>query len=197
MEYSAGMVSRPYWYIESKKTAKHLIEGFDKNHIKNLVISENIYQVTGEVRAIQIFNTVYKRLSSLDNVLLNGLANSDVTTSKIITLFSIMKTDRLFFEFMYEVFREKLILGDFILKERDINLFFENKKTQSDVIAKWTEKTVSKLKNTYFRILFEVGLIEDISKDRKITPINLDYKLTEHLEQNNMKVFLNCINGNS
>lgn len=69
MNYSAGMVSKPFWYIETKKTAKYLLEGFDKDSIKNLTITENIYQTSKQYRAIEIFNMVYKRLNSLDKVL--------------------------------------------------------------------------------------------------------------------------------
>ena len=194
MKYSAGMVSRPFWYVEEKKTAKYLLEGLDKNTIKNLVITENIYQAPTEYRAIQIFNTVYKRLTSLDESLLFNIVNSDVATSKIIALFSIMKTDELFFEFMYEVFREKLILGDYMLRDRDVNVFFSNKKTQSDIITKWTDYTIEKLKRCYTRVLYEAGLIVNNSRDRKIVPVNLDYKICQHM-QNDMSVYLNAVIG--
>lgn len=38
MQYSAGMVSRPFWYIEAKKTAKYLIEYKDTKEIKDIVV---------------------------------------------------------------------------------------------------------------------------------------------------------------
>lgn len=59
MEYSAGMVSKPFWYLETKKTAKYLLEGLEKDIIKNLVINDNIYQTPTDYRATQVFNTVY------------------------------------------------------------------------------------------------------------------------------------------
>jgi hypothetical protein len=196
MEYSAGMTSRPFWYIESKKTAKYMLEGLDKEAIRRKVIDENIYQAPSKERADHMFNSIYRRLLSLDTFLINKIASSDVLTSKVMLMFGIMKTDRLFFEFMYEVFREKLLLGDYLIKDRDINVFFSSKVTQSDdVIAKWTENTIRKMKSSYMRILFEAGLIISSSEERKITPISLDYKICEHLKENGMAAYLYSVMG--
>ena len=103
MNYSAGMTSRPFWYIEAKKTAKYMIDGLNKEEIRKIIIEENIFQAPSEERANQIFNTIYRRLSSLDAIFLERITLSDVATSKILVLFSIMKNDRLLFEFMFEV----------------------------------------------------------------------------------------------
>lgn len=195
MEYSAGMTSRPFWYIESKKTAKCMLEGLDKEAIRKKVIDENIYQAPSKERADHMFNSIYRRLISLDTFLINKIAHSDVLTSKVMLMFGIMKTDRLFFEFMYEIFREKLLLGDYLIKDRDINVFFSSKVTQSDVIAKWTENTIRKMKSSYMRILFEVGLISSSSKERKVTPISLDYKICEHLKESGMAGYLYSVMG--
>lgn len=195
MEYSAGMTSRPFWYIESKKTAKYMLVGLDKEAIRKKVIDENIYQAPSKERADHMFNSIYRRLISLDTFLINKIAFSDVLTSKVMLMFGIMKTDRLFFEFMYEIFREKLLLGDYLIKDRDINVFFSSKVTQSDVIAKWTENTIRKMKSSYMRILFEVGLIISSSEERKITPISLDYKISEHLKESGMAAYLYSVTG--
>jgi hypothetical protein len=82
-------------------------------------------------------------------------------------LLSIMKTDRLFFEFMHEVFKEKFILGDFILKDIDINNFFDIKKTQSETVSKWTDIIITKLKRCYARMLLEVATMHGI-KDLRV-----------------------------
>lgn len=193
MEYSAGMTSRPFWYIESKKTAKYMLEGFDKESIRKIVVDENIYQAPSKDRADHMFNSIYRRLNSLDIYLIEKIITSDVLTSKVLVMFAIMKTDRLFFEFMHEVFREKLLLGDYLLKDRDINVFFDNKRTQSGVISKWTDHTIKKMKSSYTRILFEVGLISSSSGDRKITPVPLDYKICDYLKENGMAAYLHSI----
>lgn len=189
------MVSKSFWYLETKKTAKYMLAALDKSDIKKVVITENIYQTPTECRANQIFNVVYKRLSNLDEFLLTTVVNADVATSKILVLFSIMRTERLFFEFMYEVFREKLILGDYILKDRNVTIFFDHKKVQSEVVANWTEATLERLKQCYTRLLYEAGLTASSSGDRHITPANLGYKIVSHMQQNDMSAYLYAVMG--
>lgn len=135
------------------------------------------------------------RLKSLDDVLLTSIVNADVATSKVLVMITIMKTNRLFFEFMYEVFRGKLILGDYILKDRDMNIFFDHKKVQSDIVSSWTEATIQRLKQCYTRILYEAGLTASSSGDRHIKPANLDYKIVSHMQQNDMSAYLYAVMG--
>jgi hypothetical protein len=84
MKYSAGLVSKPFWYMESKKTASYMLEGLDKASIKQLIMSENIYQAPTEYRSNQILNTVYNILSTLDGALLEHIMLSVVSTSKVV-----------------------------------------------------------------------------------------------------------------
>jgi hypothetical protein len=195
MKYSAGMVSKSFWYLETKKTAKYMLSSFEKSEIRQLILMENIYQTPNECRAIEIFNVVYKRLSSLDEFLLTTVVHTDITTSKVLVLFSIMRTERLFFEFVYEVFREKIILGDYMLQDRDITSFFEHKKVQSEIVANWTEATIERLKQCYTRVLYEAGLTESSSGGRHIKPANLDYKIISHMQQRDMSAYLYAVMG--
>ena len=52
----------------------------------------------------------------LDEQLINKLINGDSTTIKQIIIYSIMKSDRFFFEFMDEVYKDKIILREFKIK---------------------------------------------------------------------------------
>ena len=131
-EYKSTIKSKPFFYKESKKAASLMIQGLNNVEIKNKSINENIFQVNTENRRKEIASTVLKRLSVLDDYMLQKIAEGSMETSKILVLISIMKTDRLFFEFMSEVFREKIILKDFYLNDADFNIYFERKKEQSE-----------------------------------------------------------------
>ena len=50
-----------------------------------------------------------------------------------------MKTDRLFFEFMDEVIREKLEANNYLIEKKDLNVFFVTKAEQDEKMANWTE----------------------------------------------------------
>ena len=52
-------------------------------------------------------------------------------SGKIINLYAIMKTDRLFFEFMKEVIQEKLKPNNYLLEKKDLNLYITSKVEQN------------------------------------------------------------------
>ena len=62
MNYSAGMVSHVFAFVETKQTAELMAAGMPKDEIKDKVIGENLYQLRNETRLRRTFNYVYKRL---------------------------------------------------------------------------------------------------------------------------------------
>ena len=60
MEYSAGLTSKLFWLQESRKTASYIADGYDKNRIRDIAWSENIYQVKAEYRAYEVLNGTYR-----------------------------------------------------------------------------------------------------------------------------------------
>ena len=195
LEYSAGMVSCLFWLSETRKTAELLIDGKDKNEIKGLAIKENIYQVRAADRAIRIFGVAVKRIESLPENLINHIAKGDIGTAKLFVLLSILKTDLLFFEFVHEVYRQAIILGENKITDRNINNFFDIKIAQSEVVAKWSDSAIKKLKQCYIKMLFEAGVLYSAIGERKIIISPVDYKLKKILNDNNLKVYLIAITG--
>ena len=187
MEYRACLVSKPIWYAETKITAKYLCQGYDKDSLRKIVIDDNIYETHAEYRAIEILNTVTLRLSRLPKELISEIAFGDVVQSKILVLISVLMSDRLFFEFMYDVFQDKITIGDLIISNRDLDDFFENKKHQSEAVEKWTPRTIQKLRQAYMRILCDTNLISSSVPPRKITvplisPENVNILKANHLD---------------
>lgn len=135
MEYSAGMVSQAFAFVETKKTAELMTAGMSKEEIRNKVMSENLFQLKNETRLRRTFNYVYKRLESLPEGAAQLLVKVDNDNAKLLTLISIMITDKLFFEFVYEVYRGKIILGEKTIEDRDMNVFFDDKAAQSEEVS--------------------------------------------------------------
>ena len=195
MKYSAGLVSKSFWYLESKKTARYMLDGLNREEIRDLAIKDNIYQVESEYRAKRVANAIYTRLNSFPEILLRDVVESDVATSKVLILISIMKTDRLFFEFMYEIFRNSIILGDNSIKDRDMNIFFEEKKSQSETVNKWVESTIRRLKSEYIKMMNDAGLLKVDSDKREIMVPFFDYRVKQRLIDNNMTHYVYAITG--
>lgn len=181
-EYKSTIKSRPLFYLDTKRVADLMCKGYKTFEIKEKAIRENIFQVKTEARKKEIASTIIARLKHLDDYLLEKIAYSDSETSKKLVLYSIMKTDRLFFEFMYEVIREKFILKEHFLTDKDFTIFFDSKKQQSDKVASWEDYTFYKLKQVYIRILYEAGLIRNQKGNREINRTYLDYDVKQYMK---------------
>jgi len=195
LEYKSTIKSRPFLFREMKKAAELINKGLKEFEIKNKAKNDNIFQVNTETRRSEIASTVMRRLKALDDFLIDKLANGEIDTSKQIVVYAIMKTDRLFFEFMYEVFREKILLRDFTLQDKDFNIFFDRKKEQSERVASWDDYTFYKLKQVYIRILFEAGFIKNQKNDREITRPIVEEDVAYHLKEIGDTKYLNALTG--
>lgn len=180
--YSAGLISQSFWFIEIKKMIKLIENGESEEKIKRFCIEENLFGATKEYRAKRIYGYIWNRVKKLDKHLIDLFSKSDLATQKIINLVAIIKTDRLFFEFIFEVYREKNILGVQVIEESDVNIFFNNKEVQNDDIAKWTDGTKRRLRSIYFNYLEDANLLTIVNKQKTITPPILDIELERYLE---------------
>ncbi len=194
MEYSAGIVSKLLWFVETRETAK-LLQTNSYSEVERLVIEKNLYQQNKTDRIQREFNCIKKRLQALPEELVKELIKTDVNTAKVIVFISAMATDLLLFEFVYEVYRDKLRMADYKLEDIDFNVFFTNKSKQSEKIAGWTDSTISKIKQTYSRYLFEAGLIEGTKMNKKICRAYIDQDLRDILIRRNMGKYLYAVTG--
>ena len=194
-EYSAGMVKLSFWFAEFRKVIELLSSGKTLPEIKQMNVQENIFSAPTQARAIQIFNTVSTRVKGLDSSFYAVFAKSDISTQKFIALIAVMQTDSLFFDFVYEVYREKLILGIDELADSDVGIFFKNKQLQSEKVAKWTDYTLKRLGTCYKTMLMEAGLIDQGTGTRKILKPILDKDLEECLKINGMETTLRALTG--
>lgn len=194
-EYSAGMVKLSFWFAEFRKVIELLKSGKTLPEIKQLNIQENIFSAPTQARAMEIFNTVSARVKSLEPSFYTLFQRSDISTQKLIALIAVMKSDTLFFDFVYEVYREKLILGMGELADSDIGIFFKNKQLQSEKVAQWTDYTLKRLGGCYKTMLMEAGLIDRATGSRKIVRPIIDKELEECLKDNRMEITLRALTG--
>ena len=122
-KYSSGLVSESFWFIEFKKIIQLKNDGKSWDDIRDLCLNNNLLGISKDYRARRIYGYLKNRVDTLDEGLINIFINADLTTQKIINIIAIAKKNRLFFEFLYEVYREKVLLGAIELTDSDINIF--------------------------------------------------------------------------
>lgn len=195
MNYSAGLISQSFWFVEIKKIINLINDGMAEDEIKKLCIDENLFGVMKEYRAKRIYGYIWNRAKKLDKTLIDLFCTSDLATQKVINLIAILKTDRLFFEFMFDVYREKNILGIPVIEDADVNIFFKKKEIQSEDIASWTDGTKRRLRSIYFNYLTDANLLTVVEKKKTITPPILDIALERYLETCGDGAIIKAITG--
>lgn len=195
MGYSASSVKYRFWFMETRETAR-LLQEHSLSEVRDIVLQENIYQQNTQERVISEFGCIKGRIEAVPKEMVELLLTTDVNTAKLITLISAMAADRMLFELVYEVIREKLRLGDNEFKDADLNIFFGRKQEQEEMVASWTEATVKKLKSTYTRFLKEAGILSiDDKKVKRISRPYIEDELRTVLLRNNMQDYLCALTG--
>ena len=193
--YSAGAVKHSFWFMEFRKVVSLRAEGKTWDEIKQLNEDENIFGAPTPLRANQIWSTVSGRIKCLDDSFCPVFQSCDVSAQKLFALVAAMAYDTLFAEFVYEVIREKLIIGSNEYADSDIRIFFKNKQEQDDKVAKWTDVTTKRLGACYKTLLFEAGLTDKGKDLRKILKPILDPAMERWLLDQNMEYYIKALTG--
>lgn len=194
-EYSASAVKHLFWFAEFKKVVQLLVEGFSMEEIRQKNRTENLFGCPTERRATQIFNVVSARIQSLDESFYPVFMDSELSSQKLLALVAAMAYDTLFFDLVYEVVREKIIIGCNELHDSDFRIFLSSKQQQDEKAAKWTPETCAKLCVVYKSMLYDAGLTDKAKGTRKIHVPILEFELEDWLRANGLSVMIEALTG--
>ena len=194
-EYSAGIVSKGFWFLEFKKYLEFLKDGNNENDIRKMQDEENIFSASSKDYGKRIISEVNKRIKILPEGIKELFFKSDTGTQKVINLLSIMGTDKLFFEYVYNSYRNELLLGTKEYNPGVVMKFLKEKAEQNEEVAKFSEKTLKRMQGTYGNYLKEAGLLEGKNKEILYGKVYLDYELEKLLRENNMEIYIKALKG--
>ena len=194
-EYSAGIVSKGFWFLEFKKYLELLKNENNENEIKKMQDEENIFSAPSKDYGKRIISEINKRIKVLPEEIKELFFKSDTGTQKVINLLSIMGIDKLFFEYVYNSYRNELLLGTKEYNPGIVMKFLKEKAEQNEEVAKFSEKTLKRMQGTYGNYLKEAGLLEEKNKEILYGKVYLDYELEKLLRENNMEVYIKTLKG--
>ena len=194
-EYSAGIVSKGFWFLEFKKYLELLKIGNNENEIKKMQDEENIFSAPSKDYGKRIISEINKRIKVLPKEIKELFFESDTGTQKVINLLSIMGTDKLFFEYVYNSYRNELLLGTKEYNPGIVMKFLKEKAEQNEEVAKFSETTLKRMQGTYGNYLKEAGLLEEKNKKILYGKVYLDYELEKLLRENNMEIYIKTLKG--
>ena len=202
-KYSAGLMSQSFWFVEFRHYLRLKKENISDDEIKRRITEENLFGAPNECRAHRIGNYLSARAGRMSQEELVLFFACDITSQKLINLICIMRNDRLMFEFINEVYREKVMLGAETIDLSDGRAFFTEKEKQDDTVAGWQDKTKRRLISTYLNFMTDARLLSmsarmpgnSKSGTRKITIPLPDEALQHHLETTGETTILKAIMG--
>ena len=193
--YSSAIKKTPYKYPIAKKIAGLMLDGLDYDEVFKKSFNDNYIEIESEQRRREITNVLYNRLSCLDEYLLSFFYKGDVATSKFILVYAIAKTDELFFDFLFERYREALLGEKHYLSIDDFDEFFTAKAQTDLIVAKWGEHTLFCLKKGYRNILVESGLGTRERRNIVVQQMMIHPEVEEHIAAIGDKEYLRAMLG--
>lgn len=195
MDYSAKLTGEPFLYYETKIIGEHLLLGEDKEQLKKRNIEENLIKHKKKGSVKRVNSPIFRRLDVMDEEMLREFVESDVETSKYILLYAIMKTDKLVKDFIFEVYKDKLLMKKKCIEKYDIDNWYEEKCISSKCLRERTEATSAKLKQVIMKILQDSGLVFKEKKKFRIVRPLLKEKYIRMLDKNGDIEYAKAIGG--
>lgn len=193
--YSAGLVSKRFWFYEVKQYIDLLNEGKSEQEIKQLSEEVNVFGAVSASRAKETFNGARRRVNVLGEEMQHLFPNLNIDNQKIVVLSSVLMLNDLFLEFMLEVFQAEISKGNLQLSATDTKAFFSEKQRTNEVVATWKPYTYSRLGSAYKTYLLESGLLREQGAVNIITPKILDPRVLQWLKTMNRLDIAKAIGG--
>lgn len=192
--YSAAMTREQFLFYEMRITARLLHEGLSPAAVEERIAVENLFQYPTERMLGRMARACLRRLAVLDDpALVETLANAPFDEAKQIALYAMMKSYVLAAEFMVTVVGEKYRTRDFALGRADIAAFFLRLREQDDVVAAWSEQTITKLRQVLVKILVENEYLDN-ARAQRLNPVWLSPVLERAIRAHGDEVLLPAFN---
>lgn len=168
---SGQMTREQFLFYEMRTTARLMAEGLSEKEIIERIVKDNLFQYPTEKSIQKMARTCMVRLKSLEDAnLIVVIASQPAEIAKQVCLYAMMKRYRLIWDFMITVIGEKYRISDDSFGKIDLNSFFLRLEEQDDLVASWSDSTISKLKQVLTRMLVENEYI-DSTRATKLNPV--------------------------
>jgi len=157
-KYTSSIKDMPFMFSEMKRTALLLCDGKSGDEIVVLSMEKNIYQLEKEKRRRDVPLRMTKRLSAIGKPLMEIIARGHDGEAKVAAFLALMKSDRLLFEYMHEVYEDKFRAGHEEIRNEDFLEFIDRKAQNDETVAKWTGNNLAAVRSKIKSTLCDAGL---------------------------------------
>ena len=194
-KYRTALMNRPFMNIESKRIAEMMLQGKSEEERRYEAVELNAIQMPSLDRRKTSYKEISHRLSFLDDFLLEKFMNSDADTAKAILAYAILQADQLYYEFMREIYLEKILLLQKDLAKKEVINFLYKKAEQSEVVAKWADNTKERLAVGFIQMMRESGFILSNHEEHQVKRPLINQSVGEYLRKNGIKPIVEIMLG--
>ena len=196
VDYSAKTTGENFLYNETKTLASYLLDGEDFDALKKRNIDENLIMYKKEKAIARVNAPIFRRLAFLmEKDMLKDFVYEDISTSKYILLYAVMKTDNLVKDFIFEVYKKKVLEDLENIEKKDMDDWYQEKMMMSETLKNVTIATENKLKQVIMKILQDANLIKKEKNRFKIIKPSLKSTFVDVLDSKGDINFAKAIGG--
>ena len=192
LPYSSSIKDMPLMFPDMKRTAMLLCEGKTGDEIVGLSMERNIYQLDKPKRRRDVPLRMIKRLSAVKQTIVDVIADGSEPDAKLIAFLALMKADRLLFEYMVEVYADKLHAGYDEITDMDFLDFIERKAQNNETVAKWSASSLASVRGKIKSSLCDAGLAKRKGGSLLIQKPIMDDKLRKLFDESD-RIYLKAM----
>lgn len=194
-KYSAAAVSKGFWFQQFRKYIELYNEGKTDTEIRTLQKEKNILLAPSLSYGTKMVGAASMRAKVLPKEMLELFPELTLQDQKLINLLGILMTDRLLFEFLYEILRVQINNSIEILEDRTWRVFLKDKSEQHEEVKNFTDQTKTRLIGAYKTYLREANILIEKEKKSYINRPIMDFRLEEILKELNLSPYLSAMRG--
>lgn len=184
-DYNGSLTREQFLFFEIRTVSALLLQGLSREEVVKRIKTENLFQFPTERMIVNIAGACFRRIDALDSdALIYHLANSPAYVAKQINLYAMMKYNRIVWDFMTTVIGEKYRTQEFDFSRKDLNVFFFALQEQNDIVASWSDSTITKIKQVLTKCLVECEYL-DTNRSKKLNLISISPELEDEIRAAN------------
>ena len=176
-----------FWFNEVRQAISAIVDdGISIDDLSELSTNSNFFNAASKARAKETTSGVIRRLKVADEAFFSFFMQQFVQDQKILNMVLIMLENRSMYEFMNEVFKEKLISGDMYISDAEIIGFIHDIQAKDDKAATWGDASVKKFRTCIKGYLNDSGLSVLEGKGVKIVRPILGKQMEDFLKKEDL-----------
>lgn len=190
-DYNMSFTSGGLLEKESRILASEYIRTKDWKIASKSIQNDNKFQYRTMVATKRIIQEIKSRFSYLNREALELIVAGFPNETQQILWLAICKKHNFIFDFVREVIKEKYLIGQFELGNYDFDAFYNRKMLEYPSLEKITDGSRYKLKQVLFKMLREVGILNNKNFIQAVVPTQRVLRIINDLGPQYLTIFTN------